>query len=67
MGEYDPNRWKLEKPCPFCGCTDAWVTVFPQFHTNTYGAFCPNCMVKFSSVYKTEEEVRAAWNRRANE
>ena len=56
------------KPCPFCGGEADFAKVGYQDRDDIIEpyVFCKNCHT-LSGWYKTKEEAKTAWNRRADD
>lgn len=52
------------KPCPFCKSTVIQFKVFYDIYCETYYMLCENCKSSGPKVYKSGNEVYAAWNDR---
>ncbi|MBQ6240895.1 MAG: Lar family restriction alleviation protein [Firmicutes bacterium] len=63
------------KPCPFCGCTDIYITFEHGYLDDSAIVFCNNCKVSVKVEEndqegfneKTAKRAVEAWNRRASE
>ena len=63
------------KPCPFCGCTDIYITFEHGYLDDSAIVFCNNCKVSVKVEEndqegfneKTAKRAVEAWNRRAGE